>query len=402
MKRESSHRFMKIGRFGVSLMLLALMSCFLVPVNAQKLALNWKFKTKGAVLASPTLQNDKVYVGDQSGVFYCIGLSDGELIWKRDIGGTIQSKALLVEKMVVFESANLIYALNSASGQEIWHFDPKMEPKTFNYKGKKYHYKIDPFDDKRSGIVHHDGVLYFGGSNGVLYGLDHRTGKEVFSIHSDAHSPIRSTPFTKDDRLYYGDWDGKVYCYDLKNDEYAWKKKTYRYQKPYNTFGGVVSEFALNNGLLFFGARNYTYNVLLAENGEKEWTYTDQKGGWIIGDPVVRKDTLYVGGSDNFTMYAFDPEIGRIYWSQTRKKNIYTKPVVTSEWLAYTSGNGYDPNDVGELVLVKRSDGKFLDSFETTKGIFSSPAYQNGKLVFGCYDNNVYSLKLIKESEKEK
>ncbi len=380
-------------------LLLSLLSVVLLSINVGgqdlSLQLHWKFNTGDKVLASPIIHNDTIFIGSQNGIFYALHLKSGEEIWKYETGGIIQTKALIIDEIVFFESANIFYALNYKSGKEVWKFNPMIKPKGFKYNGVAYHYLIDPFDFKRSSPIAHKGIIYIGASNGTVYGFNSKSGKVVFEIKSDDTSPIRSTPFVEGGTLYFGDWEGVVYCYDLVKNTMLWKKKTYRGEKPYGTFGGVVSEFLVYKDLLFFGARNQMKNVLLKETGEKEWTFTDSKGGWMWGDPVIWKDTLYVGGSDNFKLFAFNPHIGQIYWTQTRNKNICGKPYVTDQWIAYTGGNGYDTDDSGELVLVRRKDGKVLDVFGTPKAVFSAPTASANNLVFTCYDGNVYCLSII-------
>ncbi|MEP5611089.1 MAG: PQQ-binding-like beta-propeller repeat protein [Cyclobacteriaceae bacterium] len=372
--------------------------CFILLISfgtlAQTLETSWKFESGARVIASPVEKDGNVYVGNEAGIFHAIETSTGKEKWKIETNGNIQAKALIVDDNVFFESANIFYLVKSTSGKVIWKFDTEMSPLSFTYKEKTHHYKIDPFDDKRSGGTLVDGVIYVGSGNGMLYGLDAKTGEVLLSIKSEDDSPIRSSPLVSNGKLFFGDWNGVIYCYELITEKLLWKKKTYRGEKPYGTFGGVVSEFTEYNGLLFFGARNHMLNVLLAETGEKEWTYTDPDGGWMIGDPIIFKDTLYLGGSDNFSMYAFQPNVGRPLWSQNGKKNIYTKPILTEDWLLYTAGNGYDWTETGKLFLLNRMTGEEVAGFETPNGVFSSPVLVDSKVIFGCYDSNVYCVEI--------
>ncbi len=371
----------------------SLIFMFNTSVFAQELETAWKFETSSRILASPVETDGTIYIGDTEGVFYAVDASSGKEMWKLETKGNIQAKALVVEGNVFFESANVFYLVKGSNGKELWKFDTGMEPHSFTYQEKKYNYKIDPFDDKRSVATLVDGTIYIGSGNGKLYGLDAKTGKIELSLNSDENSPIRSSPLVNNGLLFFGDWNGVVYSYDLEKKVYIWKKKTYR-QKLYNTFGGVVSEFLEYDSLLFFGARNHMMNVLDVRTGEKEWTYTDAKGGWMIGDPVIFRDTLYIGGSDNFSMYAFQPNMGRPLWNQNGKKNIYTKPILTEKWLIYTAGNGYNWSDTGKLFLLNRTNGEVIHSVELPNGVFSSPILIDKKVFFGCYDGNLYCVRI--------
>lgn len=361
---------------------------------AQSLELQWKLESNGKIVAAPVENGDLAFIGNEKGSFMAIKMVTGELEWEIETKGNIQAKALLVNDLVFFESANVFYALKQDSGKEIWKYDQNAAPEKFTYAGKDYLFKLDPFDDKRSSGYFYEGRIYVGCSNGKVIGLNAKTGLLEFSIETNDNAPVRSSPKLQDGQLFFGDWNGVVYCYDLKEREFKWSKKTYR-QKYYPTFGGIASEFSIYNGKLFFGARNHMMNVLWLEDGQKEWTYTDQNGGWIIGDPVIDKDTLYVGGSDNFSMLAFSPQDGRLLWKTKRSKNIYGKPIVTVDWVIYGGGNSYDPKDTGELVVLQRSNGEFIAGFETTSSVFSSPAYsKSGQIIFGSSDGTIYALKM--------
>ncbi|WP_436514517.1 outer membrane protein assembly factor BamB family protein [Ekhidna sp. To15] len=369
-----------------------------ISATSQTLELDWKFEATDSVLASPVIHNETVYVGDQGGVFFALDIANGNEKWRIETDGNIQGKATLVDDNIFFESANIFYLADRKNGKILWMFDPEMEPFNFKYKEYEWPYKIDPYDDKRSTAFLHEGVIYVGCGNGNVYGLNADNGKVAFSYQTEDGTPVRSSPHVSNGILYFGDWEGFVYAYSLENKKLEWKKKTYRQAKPYGTFGGVVSEFLVYDSLLFFGARNFMLNVLDIATGEKVWTYTDAQKGWIIGDPVVYKDTLYIGGSDNYSMLAFDPEIGRPIWSQNGGKNIYTKPIVTEEWVIYTSGNGYNPKDSGIVFLLDRKTGQEISKYELPNGSFSSPGLSEDQLVFGCYDKHIYSLRIKKGS----
>lgn len=371
-----------------------LLLCLFSNIQAQELTSNWTFTTTGRVLAGPLIYDETVFIGDQNGVFYSIDLETGKEQWRLETGGNIQTKATLVDNNIFFESSNIFYLISAKTGKLRWKFDTGMVPFIFKYEEREWPYKIDPFDDKRSIATYYKGIIYVGSGDGNIYGFNASNGEVVVKYPADESAPVRSSPFIKDDKLYFGDWEGVVYCYSLESDELIWKKKTYRGKKPYGTFGGVVSEFLEYDGLLFFGARNYMFNVLDINTGEKEWTYTDAQKGWIIGDPVMFKDTLYVGGSDNYSMLAFDPLIGRPIWSQNGGKNIYTKPIVTEEWVIYTAGNGYNPNDSGVMFLLNRKTGEEITRFDVSMGTFSSPSISGNWVVFGCYNSMIYCVRV--------
>lgn len=371
--------------------LLLLLICPMIS-QAQELSASWTFQTDDKVLASPVSDGHVVYIGGQDGTMYALNAADGKLRWSYATEGNIQAQALLTDKVLFFESANLFYALDPKNGELIWNHDPQMEPEGFEYEGRKFPFKLDFWDDKRSAGCLSDGVIYIGGSNGHVYGFQEENGELLLDISSEENSPIRSTPLVENNVLYFGDWEGVVYAYNLKSRDFLWSRKTYRGDRLYPSFGGISASFLRYKDLLIFGARNHQMNVLYAKTGEKEWTYADPKGGWMVGDPVIFKDTLYIGGSDNFSMYALGPKWGRLLWQHNGGLNIYSRPVVTQDHVFYTAGNAYNWTEPGLVYVLRRSDGEELVKYETPKPVFSSPVTIGDKIIFGCYDGNVYAL----------
>lgn len=352
--------------------------------EGQTPTLKWKFKTEDKVIASPLAHNDHIYVGSEDGNFYALDLQGVEK-WRFKTNGKARSKAIVANDILFFESGNVFYALHAESGKKVWSHDPG---------DTLYADQIDPYDDKRPSAFVHNGVIYTGSSSGTLYGFDSQSGKVIFKTRSDNASPIRSTPLVKNDKLYFGDWNGVVYCFDIKQDRFLWKKKTYSFDKPYSTFGGIASEFTVFKDLLFFGARNFVLNVLRTDSGEKEWTYIEANGGWVIGDPVIYDNKLYMGGSDNHKMIALDPITGQLLWEFNAGQNIYTRPVVTNDRVIFTSGPIYKPNDPGGFWIIDRAKGKLIAKVQIPKGTYSSPVMVDQSVIFGSNDGYVYCFSL--------
>ncbi len=375
-----------------------LLTLFLLPslLNAQTFKESWKFNTGSNIIAGPVIHENNLYLGNEEGEFFSIDITSGEEVWKIETGGNIQSRATIIENQIFFESANIFYLVKMESGEVIWKFDPGFEPHSFTYDDREYLYKIDPWDDKRSEAFKYNDVIYVGSGNGHVYGFDQKSGEVVFQTGTINNSPVRSSPLVFEGNLYFGDWNGRVYKYNFKDFDFKWIKKTYRGDRPYPSFGGVVSKFKVHNNRLYFGARNHMLNVLLDETGEREWTYADPKGGWIITDPVIENDTLFIGGSDNYTMFAFSTRDGRLLWDQNGGKNIYTEALLMDDFLIYTAGNGYDLNDTGKVFLLNKKDGSVFDEFETPKAVFSSPVSKDKSIYFGSFDGYIYSLDIVR------
>jgi len=365
--------------------LLGLVVIFLVNQNShgQELTLDWKFQTGDKILSAPIVQDKTLYFGSEDGIFYALDVGTQKPKWTFQTRGRIISKATLYEDIVFFESGNVFFALNKTYGKELWRFDPK---------NALWGYKIDPWDDKRSSAIMHEGVFYVGSSLGALLGLNASTGERVFMTQSVYAQPIRTTPLIQDNVLYFGDWGGNVFAYDLQKKDTVWQRRTYE-KKLYDSFGGIASEMTIYKNQLFFGARNHNLQVLNKDNGENIWNYADSTGGWIVGDPVIEQNTLYIGGSDNHKMFAFDLESGTLKWSYDTGLNVYTKPLIIQDQLIFTVGNAYNPKASGKLIVLNKNDGSLSSVFEIPRPSFSSPAFDGTHIYFGAYDGVLYALK---------
>src|SRR5262249_32306094 len=66
--------------------------------------LKWQFHSKAAILSSPTVSGDTVYVGSSDHKFYAIDLASGLQKWEFKTGGRVQGSAAVSNGTVFFES----------------------------------------------------------------------------------------------------------------------------------------------------------------------------------------------------------------------------------------------------------------------------------------------------------
>ena len=363
------------------------------PAYNQDLSIKWEFHTGDKVSASPVTDNNTVYIGSENGIFFALDANNGKKLWQYKTRGYILGKATIHNDLVFFESSNVFYALDKATGEERWKYDLDWDI---------WGYKIDHWDDIRSSAIVYDDVFYIGTSLGTIIGLDAKTGEAVFTLAKGINAPIRCTPAIYNGNIYFGDWNGKIYCHSLATKELLWEKETVK-KKYYDSFGPIVSEMGVYNGKLFFGARNPQLTVLDAQKGEPFWirNENDSTGGWIVGSPVVVDNLLYIGGSDSFEMFALDVENGDVKWTFNCGLNIYTKPLITKEHIIFTAGSAYwyfknyhPPSGMlGGLFILNRESGELISKQEFKDPIFSSPSYDGIAVYFGSYDGNVYAIK---------
>jgi outer membrane protein assembly factor BamB len=360
---------------------------------AQDLDIMWTFNTGDRITASPVIDNGTIYIGSENGNFYALDVNDGKERWKYSTRGYIMGKATIYQNIVFFESSSVFYALDKMTGKLLWKHD---------LDWPVWGYKIDHWDDIHPTAIVQEGVFYIGTSLGTVIGLNAIDGKLVWQIAKGINAPIRSTPTINDGKIYFGDWNGKVYSHDLATKELIWEKSTYK-KRYYDTFGGIASDMLLYNDKLYFGARNPQLSVLNERDGEPAWIVNenDSTGGWIIGAPVINEDVLYIGNSDSHELHALNVETGEKIWDFDSKLNVYTKPIVTAESVILTAGNAYwyfqqNKKEIpfGGLFVVNKKTGQLTAKLDLDEPCFSSPAIDDGVVFFGSFDGNVYAVNI--------
>ena len=85
--------------------------------------LKWQFHTKGQVLSSPAIADDKLYFGSSDHSLYALDLATGALKWRFKSDGRITSSPAVSGGVVYFGSFDSsFYAVDAATGQLKWKF----------------------------------------------------------------------------------------------------------------------------------------------------------------------------------------------------------------------------------------------------------------------------------------
>ena len=99
-------------------------------------------ETSGKVVGGIVTNDRLAFVGNEKGAFMAIKLETGELEWKIETSGNIQSTPLLFDDLVFFESANIFYVLKQDTGKEVWNYRLNIPAEKYMDAGKEYLYKI--------------------------------------------------------------------------------------------------------------------------------------------------------------------------------------------------------------------------------------------------------------------
>lgn len=157
----------------------------------------WKVKIGSfyPYTCSPSVADDKVFMGFVDRDFYCFDARDGEILWITDpkIGLRCLTTPIIYKDKIIFGSSDgHVYCLNQKDGEIVWKF-------------------------KTTGEVHStpilaEDMLYVGGYGGHFWIVNPETGK-LIEQHDIDGGLIRTTFSFADGRLFFGTELGKVYCY---------------------------------------------------------------------------------------------------------------------------------------------------------------------------------------------
>ena len=83
----------------------------------------WIFEPKDQ-MASPVVYDDKVYVGSDDGIVYCLDMYTGEQIWNYTTGDYVFSSPAVVDGKVYIGSFDgNMYCLSANTGRKIWNYN---------------------------------------------------------------------------------------------------------------------------------------------------------------------------------------------------------------------------------------------------------------------------------------
>jgi len=376
---------------------------------AKEARINWKYKTKGIVVASPVYHDNHIYVGSYDSSFYCLNARSGKINWKYRSNGQIGSTALISEgKIYFFSSDGRLYCIDRMSGKPVWTY------KTFS--GALPDRRYDWPDYYQSSPVIDDNVVYFGGGDGRVYAVHAENGNLKWSFATG--DIVHTKPAIHKEKLLVGSFDGYMYCLNKEAGTLIWRFKTTG--QRYFPRGEINGNPVVHNNKVFFGARDYNLYALDLEAGYCHWLKTFPYG-WAL--PVTPNDSvIYAGTSDDRLLLAMDEETGSVLWRKNLGFNIFAGMAVVNKTgftgtlngklfcIDLTDGNilwtfqtdGYkafrkkylqdDDNYVADIGRLLPDGNAILKMYEELGAIFSQPIVHDGNIVFASNDGTIYSI----------
>jgi eukaryotic-like serine/threonine-protein kinase len=201
----------------------------------------WLNATSAPVIAPPSLDNGRVFFGEDDGTILAVNETTGHRFWSVNVASTVRNAPAVVNGRVFIGSFNRFYSLNEATGATVWSFTNNNANTT-------------------SAAVY-QGVVYFGTGRGNVYAFNSTTGVQIWATTLSTGGVTSSPALAIGSKvLLVGSNDHNVYALNMTNGSRltatGW---------PYRTGGPVSSSPAVADGRVFFGSQDSVIYALGAK-----------------------------------------------------------------------------------------------------------------------------------------
>ena len=265
---------------------------FLFAVDDRTGLERWRFATRNRVSQSPAAAGRQVFVGDDDGALYAVGIADGQAAWKVVLDAPV-SEAIVADAdtVLVAEREGPLVALDPATGQERWRVHGGSSPAIAG------------------------GIVYLHTTNGLL-AVDETTGSPRWTTPVDFEVP----PSVSGGYVYVRTPDGLVRVLDALTG----------IEQPVTMTGR--GGLAIGDGVAVMGSSSALLKGIDLATGWTRWSSgtVSDRVGFVPTAPVIAGDTAYVGATDGSgDLHAVDVLTGAERWRFDAGANVLlTQPSV--------------------------------------------------------------------------
>lgn len=299
------------------------------PVNVR-----WLFKTDGVTNLTPAADGERAYMPLSNGSIVSVRLSDGVLIWKSDIGGTLSaspaadersvfvaSESLPTPKSVYPQATGVLRALSRQSGLTSW---------------------MRTLPSPARGGLHLNGKsLFVTSSDGRLYAIKKETG-EIRWIKYNS-SPFSPQTLLHGETLYASDTYGDILAIELENGRTLWR---------YRTRKQLRAPVAVHENMVYAGTADGFVHAIDRTSGRLRWRV---RTGAAVQALLAGEGWVLATSLDNF-VYCLSPQNGAKSWKRQLAGRVTAAPLVVDKHVLLAPLVGE------ECVVLSLEDGKKVNS----------------------------------------
>jgi outer membrane protein assembly factor BamB len=192
-----------------------------------------------------------------------------------------------------------------------------------------------------------------------------------------------TSPLIVGNRIYIGDYDGRVYCLRGVDGKTVW---------TFQAGGDVKGAIAYDRGRVFFGAYDGRLYALRASDGKLIWRGRSNRDwlgghGQFYSTPSVAYSRVYLGSTDGH-VYSFGEQSGRLRWSYHTGGFVYGSPAV---WRHRVFVGSYDHT----FYAFDAATGAVLWKFPANGAISGSATVVDGIVYFSTLERRTYGLDAV-------
>lgn len=314
---------------------------------------------------TPVVTNSLVIQGNSNDGLSAYSIKNGDLVWRKKIfAGVEPSIHEFKGRLYVPASDGFFYGLDAKTGNEIWSVNTKSENLS------------EPLLDDYSGIV------YFVTSANVVYALEADTGRQIW-IHSRQDTSSFSIrgggkPALKDGHLYVGFSDGSLVAFNAKSGSIIWENHLNRNKK----FKDIDSSPVVDGDRIYVSGYDDKLYCLSSAKGDILWKV--DAGGYnsvsLFGNKIFFP-------TSQGEVRALNKDSGDLIWSYKLADGLATQIRLYKGLVVFGESQA-------QLIFLDPETGKQVAHFEPGRGILATPAIdeKNSKIYIISGEANLYAL----------
>jgi len=326
----------------------------------------WTYHAGSLVEFPPVIAYGRLYFSTNSGKFVAINAKTGKRAWKY-----VSHRCVAASPAVGTQQHGTIYAvfLNRPPCNRKKARDGEVIAFAAGHGTIRWRKSIGPSETSPLLVGNR---LYVGDWNGRVWALDARSGRTVW--RSRQLGPIKGALAFSSGHLYVGSYDGHLYSFGAQKGRLLWKAKAqgrlYGHARFYSTPAVAYSRVYIGGT----DGKVYSYG---ATSGKLRWSHST--GGYVYGSPAVWNQEVLVG-SYSKKFFAFSAATGAELWHYKANGPISGSAVVIGN-VVYFATLGKKTN--GRTYALNARTGKFLWSYPDGK--YTPAVAEKGRLYLVGY-----------------
>lgn len=325
----------------------------------------WSYNTNSKIVATPCITGNLMYVPLLDEEIICMKKS-GEVGYIGNVTGQLYSSPVVYSgSLYIATDGGVLDCVNVYSAMEDWYVTTK--------------------SGFRSTPAFTGETIILGCTCGCVFGVSTQ-GKQLWV--AEGTEMITSSASISGERFFIGTDTGTIVCRNVKDGSLIWKE---------SIGGKIFSTPAIKNDCIFFGNTNgklYCYGF----DGKQKWSFHTE--GSIEGNCTLDGNICYFGSNDG-KVYALEQSTGKLLWSYKTDGRIQNTPTIAEGSLWVYSSDGFlhcfrdDDYKVKPEVANVEINPSFVECYVDETFSFTATAFEKDKKKI---DNAKFTWKCNKEN----